>query len=62
MLYTALCLFVKCDTCNSYGNKIDLIWFEFESQTALYCIQADGEEIYIVKNCCTRMIISVYTI
>ena len=28
MLYTALCLFVKCDTCNSYGNKIDLIWFD----------------------------------
>ena len=28
MLYTALCLFVKCDTCNSYVNKIDLIWFD----------------------------------
>ena len=26
MLYTALCLFVKCNTCNSYGNKMYLIW------------------------------------
>ena len=31
MLYTALCLFVKCDTCNSYGNKIDLIWFDLKN-------------------------------
>ena len=26
MLYTALCLFVKCDSSNSYRNEIDLIW------------------------------------
>ena len=40
MLYTALCLFVKCDTCNSYGNKIDLIWFDLggdELTGWIYC-------------------------
>ena len=27
MLNIALCSYVKCDTCFSYGNKRDLIWF-----------------------------------
>ena len=43
VLYTALCMFVKCDTCNSYGNKIDLIWFDLiwnlaDIHTSDYCI------------------------
>ena len=31
MLSSALCLYVKCDTCYLYGNETDWIWFEYAS-------------------------------
>ena len=47
MLYTTLCWFVKCDTCNSYGNKFDLIWFDLIWKAALVQMTPNRRQVII---------------
>ena len=46
VLYTALCMFVKCDTCNSYGNKIDLIWFDLVVSRCLHRWSPEMDKLF----------------